>query len=311
MEEEAVVPLCEFPVCMLCQQPMVHITHPILLPCTHYIVCLPCFEVGTDGPARVKCPYCPQLYSDSAKNDYIAEVSNRLNATASNTLSQIEEEEKYKLAVYLLHYKESHPIDLAQISLMPEDSYASLWDCYFCAESSNDQLRCRKCRRVNLAKVGNVELPESIAAVLTKAEGIELSSISLTIPPNLVVGMGRPLLENSTNGQMPDSLPNPAIIEPVISSAIKADRPLYSPRVGNREETDRVYLLDEPAEWDLNNSKIKIRPGSSSFPTTKPKPTSPRNPEFIQLPPEPIVFPSAPSPPPTEHKDICPCCLLL
>ena len=317
MEEEAeeiVVPLCDFPVCMLCQQPLVHITHPILLPCTHYIVCLPCFEAGTDGPGRVKCPYCPQLYSDSSKDDYLAEVSNRLNATSSETLPQTEEEEKYKLAVYLLHYKESHPTDLAHISLAPED-LAILWDCYYCAESANDQLRCRKCMRVNLGRVENVELPESIAAVFTKTEGIEVSSIGLAIPAKVVVGMGGPVLADSIK-EHPDQLPDPAIIKPLAFDAIKSDRPLYSLKVGNREETEQSYLLDEHVGWGLNSiddSKTRFRPGSSSFPVPKPRPIDPRNPEFIQLPPEPVQFPPAPAPsiPPPEPKHVCPCCLLL
>jgi len=215
-------PLSSFPTCMLCQQPLAHITYPILLPCTHYIVCLPCFEVGRDESGRVKCAHCDQSYSNLSKDEYITEMGYRLSTTPSEALPQTEEEEKYQLAVYLLRYKESHPTDLAQISLLPKESQRSHWDCFYCAERANDQMRCRKCKRVNLNKVEDVGLSESIAAALTQTEVIELNARGQAFRFDTRVGMGRPVLADSTKEKEPEQGSNPAVTEPIRVEEIKS-----------------------------------------------------------------------------------------
>ena len=306
--EEVVAPLLSFPVCMLCQQPLVHITHPILLPCTHYIVCLPCFETETGGFGRVKCRDCAQLCSNSSKDEYIADMICRLSTMPSEALPQ-EEVEKHQLAVYLRRYQKSHPPDLAQISLLPQESHRSNWDCFYCAEKANDQVRCRKCRRVNLNKVEDVWLPGSIAALLNQTQVIQVSAIGLVFPAIARVDLGRPIHSDSSIPKSQASIPqkesNPAVFEPALiheeSKANSPIDPLSFNEIAKREE-------NEPAEWSQstdNKSGALIPSGSASLPTSISSLAKSKTPDFIQLPPGHIQVPALrPKPKP-------PCCLLI
>lgn len=233
----------------------------------------------------------------------------RLSTTPSEALPQTEEEEKYQLAVYLLSYKESHPADLAQISLLPKESQRSHWDCFYCAERTNDQVRCRKCRRVNLNKVEEVGLSESIAAALTQTEVIEASAINVDFLANTRVGMGRPLLANSYDHEQRS---NPAVTEPIRVEEIKANSPIdpLSPNEIAEQKEDESAELSEST---INKSGALIHSGSISLPKPKPRPVKSPNPDFIQFPPEPIQFPVslAPSIASKKPKHDDSCCLLI
>ena len=345
MAEPIVEPLCELPVCMICKQPLIRLTQPVLLPCTHYVVCSTCWEQGTDGPGRVKCPYCPQIYSELTRDVYITEVGNRLRGTPKEALAPAEEEEKYQLARYLLDYKETHSTDLAQIPLVFADSQARGWDCTYCSERANDQQRCRLCNRVNLDCVEEEPLPESIAALFARNEAVESSIISLKVLEERgKVGFPRAILENSSSPEIPSlgqsqapsqSFKPPmekagvprAIPEDSSSQAISASgqaqvhsqsfKPPMAyagnkPKEIGQVESEQSFLIDESGEG--MHSAILPDPGVSSLPRPQPRPVPAREPEYIQLPPEPILPPTEPIPPrkpPRQEKWKCPCCLLL
>lgn len=288
---EPVKPLCELPECLLCQQPLLRLEQPVLLPCTHYVVCSLCWARGTEGPGRVKCPLCPQIYSNLTPDHYLTEVGDRLRAAPREALAPVEEEEKYQLAVYLLHCKEAHTTDLTQIPLCPEAFESQVWDCFYCGERANDQLRCKLCRRVNWDRVGEEPLPESIAAVFPRKEEMDIGGVLLAFPRNMdnsgKLGMCRAVIEETSIH------PPPSIKQPMVYTGnLGSSSSLEKPKPDEKNLDTESFLLDESGEW--RPGVVRPGPEFNSLPSPQPYDKPVKDPENIQLPPEPIQIPENP-----------------
>lgn len=171
------------PFCLQCRCLFEELKDPVLLPCSHYILCQGCCQ------SEITCPNCDALLTNPVPNAYLSQLS----AYVRNTLSQggarltAEEEIRPALQAYLSQSQSSADqtkvFDL-RLTALKSVSEGRSETCGYClSRKQSTGIRCSVCNRVDFGGVEyQGDLPQSILTLFHSPSEAQNNAVAPVAP---------------------------------------------------------------------------------------------------------------------------------